>query len=158
MNPARLSLSVAFVVTCGLAGLLSKTESAPGLTLKHAPSKWTGGGPDSSTFSILMAPVQVLKGIISKSFSVAVKDCDDRVCGMKVERQRVKPSVFKLTPPSKNLFASTVVIRPPSAPRQARPPHSTAPGPFGGGSLVTALIACATSGFTPEMPAQSSGN
>src|SRR5207244_3097709 len=102
----------------------------------------------SSTFLINSAVLQVLNGISWKSFSVAVNDCDDRVCGMNVLRHWLKPSDFRFTPPSKNLFASTVDSGAPLTSRQTQPPQSTAPVPF-----VTAFTASATPAGTPVIAA-----
>src|SRR5438874_5364158 len=98
----------------------------------------------SNTFLMLSAVLQVLNGISWKSFSVAVNDCDERVCGTNVLRQLLNPSAFRFTPPSKNLLMSTVDCGAPLTSRQTQPPQSTAAVP-----LVTAFTASATPAGTP---------
>src|SRR5689334_12235403 len=72
----------------------------------------------------------VLKFASAKSLSVAVNDCELRVCGRKDDRQPVKPRSFRLIPPSISSFVWTCGFSEPSALRQTQPPQSTAPCEF----------------------------
>jgi hypothetical protein len=64
-----------------------------------------------------------------KSFSVAVNDCDDRVCGQNVWMQPVKPSADRSIAPSMNSFLSIVVDESAPLSRQTQPPQPIARSP-----------------------------
>src|SRR5438132_1032653 len=87
---------------------------------------WIGLGVWLTVVSVV-AGRQVLKVWTEKSFSTAVKDADERVCGRNVEMQPVKLSDLRSMPPSMSSFVAMLRFRVPSALRQAQPPHGTGP-------------------------------
>src|SRR5258706_11188102 len=59
----------------------------------------------------------------AKSLRTEVNEGDERVCGRKVLRQRVKPIEVRSMPPSMNALVSRVVVPAPLPSRQTQPPH-----------------------------------
>src|SRR5262245_16525343 len=74
---------------------------------------WTTGGPRMSPWTdapLGSCRLQVLKLPITKSDSVAVGLCDERVSAMKLAKQSPSPSAERFTPSSRNSPAAGCVL------------------------------------------------
>src|SRR5947199_7738960 len=74
-------------------------------------------------FVRIVVGLQVLNWSSLKSFSTAVKDCDERVCGRNELIQPLNPIAARSTPTSNASFVWIVEVSTPVASRQAQPPQ-----------------------------------
>ena|SRR5439155_5298255 len=88
-------------------------------------------------FVRIVVGLQVLNWSSLKSFSTAVKDCEERVCGRNVLMQPLNPIAARSTPTSNASLSGSVEVSTPFLSRQAQPPQ---PVVVGGRTHVSPLV------------------